>query len=307
LRGDPHRLRQVLLNLVSNAIKFTECGEVSVWVECLEAASAKEAQAFQPDLSLNGTRNPQQAPRVHLRFSIRDTGIGLSDEAQQNLFQPFTQADSSTTRKFGGTGLGLAICRRLVELMGGEIGVTSKLGAGATFWFTVRLEQGQTRDEAAAPAAAPLPARNELICRQPLRVLLVEDNRVNEKLATAQLRKLGCQVETARNGLEALSAWRRGGHDLIFMDCHMPEMDGFEATRAIRGQEQEQALAHIRIVAMTANAMQGDRENCFRAGMDDYIAKPVDTDELKALLKRNFPDRFEWSAGVAEDERAYGT
>jgi signal transduction histidine kinase len=271
VRGDPHRLRQLLLNLTGNAIKFTAQGEVVV-----ELSSQDETRES-----------------VELHFAVRDTGIGLSEEARQRLFQPFMQADASTTRRFGGTGLGLAICRRLVELMGGEIGVTSVEGHGSTFWFRLRLAKppAPDRDRAKSPATALTKA--SAISGQKLRILLVEDNAVNRKLANAQLHKLGCEVETAGNGAEALTRWRRGDlPDLIFMDCHMPKMDGFEATRKIREEEKAQSLAHIRIIAMTANAMQGDREGCLEAGMDDYISKPVDMKELKALLNRNFPNCF---------------
>jgi signal transduction histidine kinase len=268
LRGDPHRLRQLLLNLLSNAIKFTARGRVSVEVS---------SQIMTRDT-------------IKLCCAVRDTGIGLSAATQQKLFQPFTQADSSMTRKFGGTGLGLAICRRLVDLMKGEIGVTSTEGEGSTFWFSITLENRPAPARVVSPPAVPAPVRSGPIFGRPLRVLLVEDNRVNQKLAKAQLTKLGCEVEIARNGAEALAAWQHGLHDVIFMDCHMPEMDGFEATRSIRALEREKPLAPIRIVAMTANAMSGDRERCLQSGMDDYIAKPVDMAELRTLLHRNFPE-----------------
>ena len=272
LVGDPSRLRQILLNLLSNAVKFTEQGEVSLEITQLDETSKD----------------------VGLSFSVRDTGIGISDENQKKLFQSFNQADSSTTRRFGGTGLGLAICQRLVELMGGEIGVTSVEGQGSTFWFRVRVAKPLFQDRPGAKSPAKASTKASAVSGQKLRVLLVEDNAVNLKLAKAQLRKLGCEVETAANGADALTRWRRGDlPDLIFMDCHMPEMDGFEATRKIREEEKAQSLAQIRIIAMTANAMQGDREGCLEAGMDDYIAKPVDMKELTALLKRNFPNCFD--------------
>jgi len=269
LRGDPHRLRQLLLNLIGNAVKFTAQGEVVV-----EVSSQEET--------------PKS---VLLHFVVRDTGIGLSEEARQKLFQPFTQADSSTTRRFGGTGLGLAICRRLVELMSGEIGVTSVEGQGSAFWFRIRLEKQSALDRDSAKTAATASAEGSAVSDRKLRILLVEDNAVNKKLANAQLRKLGCEVENAGNGVEALARWRRGDlPDLIFMDCHMPEMNGFEATRKIREEEKAQSLAPIRIIAMTASVMQSDRDLCSEAGMDDYISKPVDMKELTALLKRNFPN-----------------
>jgi len=264
LLGDPHRLRQLLLNLTSNAIKFTEQGGVTVEISCRGEA--------------RGT--------VELHCAVRDTGIGLSVATQENLFQEFTQADSSMTRKFGGTGLGLAICRKLVELMGGQIGVTSTEGKGSTFWFSVRLGIQPAADRPAPAHLAVPPPRPAPIRSRTLRVLLVEDNRVNQKLAIAQLRKLGCEVETANNGVEVLAAWVSRPCDMILMDCHMPEMDGFEATRRIRALEKERLLPATPIIAITANAMQGDRENCLQAGMNDYISKPVALEDLEAALER---------------------
>jgi two-component system sensor histidine kinase/response regulator len=268
LRGDPHRVRQVLLNLTSNAVKFTHQGEVAI-----ELSARSESR-----------------DSVELYCAVRDTGIGLAEETQQILFQPFTQADSSTTRNFGGTGLGLAICQRLVELMGGSIGVKSRKGQGATFWFSVPLGKGSPAERAdSSPDAALAPAHEAQFTPRPLRVLLAEDNVVNQKVASLQLRKLGCVIEKAGNGVEALAAWRNGTYDLILMDCQMPQMDGFETVRRIRADEREGALPPIRIIAMTAGAMQGDRENCLLAGMDDYISKPVAMNELQSLLARHFP------------------
>jgi signal transduction histidine kinase len=267
LRGDPHRLRQVLLNLMSNAIKFTEHGEVAV------------------ELSSRG-----ESGKVY--FDVRDSGIGLSEESRLKLFQPFTQADASTTRKFGGTGLGLAICRKLVELMGGTIEVASTEGNGSTFSFNVHLEKCLASGSVSTASPAGAPAQNRPGGGPVMRILLVEDNLVNQMVSTHQLRKLGCDIEIANNGLEALAAWQRGAHDMIFMDCQMPEMDGFEATRKIRALEQARSLAPIPIIAMTAAAMEGDRESCLQAGMDDYISKPVKISEIEKLMKRNFPDRF---------------
>jgi CheY-like chemotaxis protein len=226
----------------------------------------------------------------------------LSEESRLKLFQPFTQADSSTTRKFGGTGLGLAICRRLVELMGGTIGVTSTEGKGSTFSFDVRLDRRPASGGVKAAQRPNPPAQHAFVGGPSLRVLLAEDNPVNQIVATNQLRKLGCQIELACNGREALAAWQRGAHDIIFMDCQMPEMDGLEATRKIRALERERSLAPIRIVAMTAAAMQGDRESCLRAGMDDYISKPVKLEEIKKLLRCNFPGRCGQDPEVARTE-----
>jgi signal transduction histidine kinase len=278
LRGDPHRLRQVLLNLISNAIKFTEHGEVSV--------------AF--------STNTQAGPVPELHCAVRDSGIGLSEESSAKLFQPFAQADTSTTRVFGGTGLGLAICRKLVELMGGTIGVTSTEGEGSTFWFNVRLEKSLAPDTIATAAPFGRAAEQNGFCVPPLRVLLAEDNPVNQTVALHQLRKLGCEVEVARNGLEVVAAWQRAAPDMIFMDCQMPEMDGLEATRKIRVLEKERSLPPIRIFAMTASAMTGDREKCLQAGMDDYLSKPVKIDEISRLLNCHFPGRFGQNSLVAQ-------
>jgi signal transduction histidine kinase len=269
LRGDPNRLRQVLLNLMSNAIKFTEHGQVAVELSCRGEAG--------------------QAAQLHC--AVRDSGIGLSDKSRQKLFRPFTQGDTSITRKFGGTGLGLAICRKLVELMGGTIGVTSAEGKGSTFWFDVRLEKSPASDRVIGSNPVGAPTQNKFGGGPLLRVLLAEDNAVNQRVAILQFRKLGCEIEVVGNGREALDAWQRGGHDIIFMDCQMPEMDGLEATRNIRALEKVRSLAPIRIVAMTASAMLGDRENCLRAGMDDYISKPVKIEEIKNLLQCDFPSR----------------
>jgi two-component system sensor histidine kinase/response regulator len=269
LRGDPHRLRQVLLNLISNGIKFTEHGQVAVEI----------------------SRRHESGRRPQLHCAVRDNGIGLSEEARLQLFQPFTQADSSTTRRFGGTGLGLAICRKLVEAMGGTIGVTSTEGIGSTFWFDLPLEQSPVSDFLAAPKMAGPPTQKTLVHGPWLRVLLAEDNAINQSVAILQFRKLGCEIQVAGNGREVLAAWQSGGHDIIFMDCQMPEMDGLEATRRIRALEKEQWLKPILIVAMTASAMQGDRESCLQAGMDDYISKPVKMEEIKKLLQCNFPGR----------------
>jgi signal transduction histidine kinase len=278
LRGDPNRLGQVLLNLMSNAIKFTAHGEVAI------------------ELSWRGEAD--QAPKLHC--AVRDSGIGLSDKSRQKLFQPFTQGDTSITRKFGGTGLGLAICRKLVELMGGAIGVTSAEGKGSTFWFEVRLEKSPASDCVIGSNLVSVPTQNQFGGGRLLRVLLAEDNAVNQKVAILQFRKLGCEIEVVGNGRDALAAWQRGGHDIIFMDCQMPEMDGLEATRKIRALEKVRSLAPIRIVAMTASAMPGDRENCLQAGMDDYISKPVKSKELKNLLQGGFPSPVSQNPGVAQ-------
>ena len=369
--GDPVRLRQILTNLVDNAIKFTEKGGVEVRL------SAEEA-------------GPSEAL---LRFEVQDSGVGMRPEVSSRLFQSFFQGDASTTRKYGGTGLGLAICRRLAEMQGGAIGVHSEPGKGSTFWFTLRLKRRaaaegrppvrtvalaglgpqalrQLRRQlegwgcavAEAPAGGPVPAADLVLYgdrgfetlrtpgtrwvllhplydnalrdaaraagiaeslstpvrvsqlarllegplgaeaaapvakgpveRRALKVLLAEDNLVNQKVALKILEKFGIHAEVAANGQEAVDRLAAGPFDLVFMDCQMPGMDGFEATRLIRSRE----TVHVPIVAMTANAMVGDRERCLEAGMDDYISKPVRVEAVQGALERWLP------AGVGELE-----
>ena len=257
--GDPGRLRQVLFNLVGNAMKFTNQGSVVIRCEC----GAETEDGFT------------------LRFAVEDTGIGISAGAIPKLFESFTQADTSTTRRYGGTGLGLAISKQIVDLMGGEIGVESEPGRGSTFRFTVRLQRAACEEAPAANTIAPA----VLVCRG--RVLLVEDNIVNQKLAAHLLRRFGCHVDVAANGMEAVRMWRALPYDAILMDCQMPEMDGYEATAEIR--KAEPAQKRIPIVAMTAHAMPGDRERCLEAGMDDYVSKPVSVVELRAVVARWMP------------------
>ncbi len=407
LRGDPGRLRQILTNLVGNAVKFTQHGEVVVRVASVPVPEAAAAG------------------QCLLQASVIDSGIGISSEARERLFQPFTQADHSTVRKYGGTGLGLAISKQLVEMMGGQIEVDSEPGHGSTFSFAVRLERvvggataspranlqglrvliaednGTNRailehqvrgwgasvdaagdgvealallraaagrgapyelalvdmkmprmngielaqavrsepaladlrlvmltslgspDEAAearlmgfvaylskpvrqaelrrciarsmgpasptkaeAPSSVPIPGHVSSLAGR--RILLAEDNPVNQEVVLAMLDGLGCRIETAGNGLEAIAAWSRRSHDLILMDCQMPEMDGFEATAEIRRREGKEAT-RVPIVALTANAMEGDRERCLAAGMDNYLAKPFDRTELLGVLQRLLP------------------
>jgi CheY-like chemotaxis protein len=404
LRGDPGRLRQILTNLVGNAIKFTERGEVVVRVAVAEAAG----------------------DTLVLRFEVTDTGIGISEEAQQRLFESFSQVDSSTTRKYGGTGLGLAVSKRLAELMGGEIGVNSQPGRGSTFWFTARFgatplvpvapppppaalrglrvlvvddnatsrailrqhlagweanaqeaatakealaqlraaaaegrpydlalvdlqmpemhglrwaqavaadralsetrlmgvaslgHQAQAARDAGIAAYVTKPVRagqllqrltallsgtspSAMQARPPsevwsggetrARILVAEDNTVNQQLVVRLLGKRDLRADVVANGREAIAALARVPYDLVLMDCQMPEMDGFEATRAIRASETG-TEHHIPIIALTANAMQGDQERCLAAGMDDYLAKPILPDALYAAVARLLPHRM---------------
>jgi signal transduction histidine kinase/HPt (histidine-containing phosphotransfer) domain-containing protein/ActR/RegA family two-component response regulator len=256
LRGDVLRLRQILTNLVGNAIKFTDRGSVRVSVALAE---------------------PGDTPL--LRFAVADTGIGLTEEQISRIFDAFTQADVSHARKYGGTGLGLAISRKLVELMGGEIGVTSRPGKGSTFWFTARF--GRVRSHT---PAMPSTGTGELA---PLagHVLLVEDNELNCEVARGMLEGLGLQVSVATNGVDAVLAVTHRRFDLVLMDCQMPEVDGFEATRRIRTQAAAANPARIPIVALTANAVRGDRERCLAAGMDAYLAKPFRIADLHATIR----------------------
>jgi len=264
LRGDPGRLRQILLNLVGNAVKFTDQGQIVVRA------------------SLQGVLEG----RAGIRIEVADTGMGIPPEIQAKLFQPFTQADASTTRRFGGTGLGLAISKRLVERMEGEIGVESAPGKGSTFWFTVRLPvcdpqalEPKSRSwwptYAESPSAPPQAAR--------IRLLLAEDNPVNRKVAEGMLHRMGYRVDVAVDGAEAVAAARSTRYDAILMDCQMPNMDGFEATRQIR--RHERGGQRTPIIAMTANALAGDRERCLAAGMDDYLSKPVTGAALARTLE----------------------
>ncbi|HWZ44315.1 MAG TPA: two-component regulator propeller domain-containing protein [Candidatus Saccharimonadales bacterium] len=252
--GDSARLKQVLVNLVGNAVKFTEAGEIKI------TAGAR----------------PVSGGAVELEFCVADTGIGIPAEEQLVIFEAFRQVDTSASRKFGGTGLGLAICSSLVSLMGGAIRVESSPGKGSRFYFTVLLrlpvEPAPLGSEVkvVGPANAPLPRLN---------ILLVEDNPINQQLAVKLLEKNGHEVTVAENGQKALALLEQTTFDLVLMDIQMPEMDGYAATMAIRKREQE-TLLHVPIVAMTAHALKGDRERCLEAGMDSYVAKPIDSESL---------------------------
>ncbi len=251
---------------MGNAVKFTQEGGVQVRIMLQPPADA-------------------HSRLIGLRIEVEDTGIGIEPEVEKHLFTPFTQADSSTTRRFGGTGLGLAISRQLVELMGGKIGLNRRAsGHGTIFWFTACFKQPtQTGLDTSAPVE---PTRNTRpgfsSALQGLRILVAEDNAVNQRVLTMQLKRMGCTMTVVENGLLAIEALRNNTFDVILMDCQMPELDGYETTRRIRTQENNT----IPIIAMTANAMAGDREKCLAAGMDDYVSKPVRISEFQETLLR---------------------
>jgi signal transduction histidine kinase/ActR/RegA family two-component response regulator len=261
--GDPVRLRQVLLNLGSNGIKFTERGSVTLAVAC--------------EMSEPG------APLLH--FEMRDTGIGIEQDKQAQVFEAFTQGDTSITRRYGGTGLGLSISKRLIDLMGGRLWMESVQGQGSVFHFTLPCRE-VVKPVAAVSPQIPVAPQPDDTGAAPRRVLLVEDNLVNQKLAMALLKRGGYHVTVANNGLEAVQACATQSFSVVLMDMQMPVMDGLEATRTIRQNEAQQAgRSHVPIVAMTANAMRGDREACLEAGMDDYLSKPIDAPLLQERLK----------------------
>jgi len=283
--ADSLRLRQVLLNLIGNAVKFTEAGSVRVQLNVL---SAQQRTSVRP----------------MLRISVMDSGIGIAPDKVPLLFSRFMQADDSAARRYGGTGLGLAISRQLMQMMDGSIGVESALGAGSTFWIdipiAIAIQPNATQSpicvcdvgtseshpcEYYAEHTTQIPT-NEDPTALAKPVLLVEDNVVNQKLAVRMLERLGCQVAVAKNGLEACTMLEKADYKLVLMDCQMPVMDGFTATAQIRHREREMGSARMPIVALTANAMSGDREQCLAAGMDDYIAKPVKHQALADAVSR---------------------
>ncbi|HBK07119.1 MAG TPA: hypothetical protein DDZ81_14930, partial [Acetobacteraceae bacterium] len=297
LIGDKHRLLQILTNLVGNALKFTSEGTITV----------------------RGAVEQEIDKAIRIRFEVSDSGIGIPANKQAMIFEAFSQVDSSMTRRYGGTGLGLSIARQLCKMMDGDIGVESVVGVGSTFWFTVVMERGEAvsapapvaRPEpaprprveptprpvapipvAAAPAAAPafvsaasrdFQTALERGGRDSVSILLVEDNPANMRVTQALLESLGCRVTPARNGLEAVGTYRENKFDLVLMDCQMPEMDGYEATRAIRQIEGFQGR-RTPIVALTAHAMEGSREASLESGMDDQLTKPLTMAALTGKL-----------------------
>lgn len=274
---DPGRLRQILNNLVSNAIKFTSKGAVEMKAELLARQDDKDT----------------------VRFSVKDSGIGISPEAQARLFQPFVQAEAETAREFGGTGLGLTICKRLAHLMGGSIEMTSELGRGTEMSLTLSLPVADPNDLASEPAPAenvnalvnnarPAPSVEEAE-RESTLVLLVDDHPINRMLLCRQIDALGYAAESAENGVEALEKWKSGRFAAVITDCNMPEMDGYDLARTIRMLESQQGRARIPVIACTANALSGDIEVCLGAGMDDYLPKPVQLADLTKKLRQWLP------------------
>lgn len=294
LIGDPIRLQQVLINLTSNAVKFTDEGAVSISVFCPE----------------------QDSISALLLFEVKDTGIGVPAEAQSTIFDAFSQADGSAKRRYGGSGLGLAIAKQLSEMMGGRIGIKNAEPKGSVFWFTAKLVK---QPDLALHGETSIPSKDEAITadnnRYSLRVLLAEDNEVNQEVAKAMLETIGCRVDVVGDGREAVAAVKKKDYDAVFMDCQMPKMDGYEATKLIREWETSVAAGretanHLTIIALTAHAMKGDRERCVQAGMDDYLSKPYKLKELCEVLRAHAPGELfcrQYTAESAGHEDDAGT
>ncbi len=258
--GDQHRIHQILINLLSNAMKFTEEGEISLRIE----AENRQGQ-------------------IWVSFKVEDTGIGIHPDVQETLFQPFTQADTSTTRKFGGSGLGLAICKKLAVLMQGDITLQSEVGKGSSFIVELPMKPADSKPSVETPNKKP----EKISFSKKAQVLVAEDNLVNMRLFQIILKNMGIKVDVAGNGLEALEMLEKTKDDLVMMDCHMPEMDGFAATRSYRALEAEKkSEERTPIIAVTANAMKGEKERCLDVGFDDFLPKPIDKAELQSMLLR---------------------
>ena len=314
VRSDPGRIRQVLANLIGNAVKFTERGSIVIRVE--HDVPNDECGMRHDELTArNEGSDVHHSSFIGLRFSVTDTGIGMTLEQQGRIFQAFTQADGSITRRYGGTGLGLAIAKDLARLMGGTVGVTSEPGRGSTFWFTIRVDRLATSTRGADPADARPADREPTKSDAPLKgtILLAEDNLVNQEVACAMLASLGCRVEIVSNGQRAIEALAGRSFDAVLMDCQMPEMDGLEATRRIREHEacelemvnrESHACSdasnrsdspftihrsRIPIIALTAHASRNDRADCLAAGMDDVLTKPFQLQELQGMLAQWLP------------------
>jgi PAS domain S-box-containing protein len=262
LCGDSGRLRQVVTNLSHNAVKFTNEGKIDINVMA----------AFENETD------------VKLKFQISDTGVGIPEVQHKNLFIPFTQIDGGMTRRFGGTGLGLAISKKIVERMGGEIGVENNENGGSLFWFTVMLQKQQYRDQ--SPVSERIHSGSINTSVESLSILLVEDNKTNQLVANSMLKKLGYKTDVAAGGYECIEALKQKEYSAVFMDCQMPDKDGFETTEEIRSGNTGVLNPDVLIFALTAHAMEGDREKCIKAGMNDYLAKPVKIKDVDELLKR---------------------
>lgn len=256
LKGDPVRLKQILINLVGNAIKFTEQGSIKIDIE----------------------KAGETASNIVLKFAISDTGIGISEENRNKLFKAFTQHDDSYNRKYPGTGLGLVIAKHLCNLMNGDLEVSSKEGMGSVFSFTVTLEKGKNSLNDPLHSSAKSNLEN-------IRILLAEDNLINQKVAVFTLKKFGYEIDVAENGRIALEKYMANPYDLVLMDIQMPLMDGIEATEKIREFEKNSGLKRSRIIAITANSMKEDKERCFESGMDDYISKPFNLEKLPIVFE----------------------
>lgn len=263
LLGDGNRIQQIVLNFLTNAVKFTDAGRVECDVQC---------QSF-------------DAAHCCLVIEVRDTGMGIPVEAQAKLFQPFSQVDNSTTRKQSGVGLGLSICRRLAELMGGSVGVKSAPGVGSTFWLKLHLPRA-TESSDQPPQLVSFVPKMASLGEEHGRVLVAEDNVINQRVVSRMLEKLGWEVDIAPDGLRAAALAQQNRYALVLMDCLMPEADGYTATTMIRDHERSHNLNRTPIVALTANALSGDRERCLQAGMDDYLSKPLQLHLLKEILQR---------------------
>ena len=266
INSDPTRLQQILLNFCNNAVKFTEHGGIIIKVVPVTTPIDKCPKDF-----------------ITLRFSVKDTGIGIPKSKQNHIFESFSQADTTTTRKFGGTGLGLAISKRLAELMQGEVGLDSMPGKGSVFWFALCVSPGKTPFEK-KPAQKQEPIDNSDSNRNHAKIILAEDNPINQKLMMRIFKKHKINADLVENGREVLNKLKESDYDLILMDIQMPILDGYEATRKIRNREQETGAKHIPIIALTANAVKGDRQRCISAGMDDYLAKPIIVEELLNII-----------------------
>lgn len=273
IKGDPGRLRQILTNLTGNALKFTQQGCVAISCE------------IEQDLTES----------YILKFNVTDTGIGIAESSQLQLFEQFTQADSTITRSFGGTGLGLAISKQLVELMGGSLSVTSALNKGSVFSFTINVGKSNKKSEhihaTNNDSKTQITTVHTTATAENTKLLLVEDNEVNKLVAVGILKKLGYEVDSAENGEVALEMLRKENYPLVFMDLQMPVMDGLTATREIRKDTTGEINQEVLIIAMTANAMKGDREHCIEAGMNDYISKPINMEKLRTLLTKYLVER----------------